>query len=271
VPKRLLAPALALDSTILELVVVSAPLVVAVAVFATPLGGVLAMAGATIGAALLVRRLPAGEQPVDRTIADVDQGPAYWANPRFLFWLLVSIVFGAVFGTVETGALPLASNLGGGAGSAAALIAVISVSSVVSGLAYAAFAHHLRQNAFQQARIMLGVWVLAGAGLTLASGWVEAIGAMAVLGLCAAPLSTVRSQAAEIEVPLARRSEAFTVLFAAHSLSYGAGGLLLAVLPLHVALLAGSATGLFALLASPVLLRHRRVVQRRSDSGYVPS
>ena len=53
VPPHLVAPALAVDSTVIELVVVTAPLLVVAAAAPAPPGAIIAMAGATAMAALL--------------------------------------------------------------------------------------------------------------------------------------------------------------------------------------------------------------------------
>ncbi len=259
VPHRLLGPALAIDATMVEIVVVTAPLLVSVAAIPTPTAAIAAMAAIAALATFLMRGVR------DRAGTARGSGPAlpherwtWWTNPRYLFWLLVSVAFGHALGTAETCALPLSLHLGGGTGRAAGLVAALAITSALSGVAYAAFSHHLAAGAFRQAHLLLAALILGSLVLGLASGWPTAVGAFIALGLCTAPLNTVRSQAVEAEIPSARRTEAFSILFAANGVGFALGGLFLAALPLHATLAAGGASGIIALLASPLLLRRRR-------------
>jgi MFS family permease len=256
VPPRQLGPAIAIDATVVELTVVSAPLLVAAAAVFGPPAAILVMAAAAMLAMLTLRSLPLDRSPTPPAAATADaQRWSAWRTPRFIFWLLASLAFGHALGAAETGALPLAIRLGGGTGQAAALVAALAVASAVSGVAYAFLGNRLHRGPFTQARVLLALLVLGCLGLGLATNWFAAGAAIVVLGLSTAPLSTVRQVAAEDEAPPERRAEAFSVLFAAHNVGFALSGLLLAALPLSATLMLGGASGLVALLAAPALLR----------------
>jgi len=258
VTPRLLAPALAIDATIIDVVVVTAPLLVlAVDVVAGPPGVLVAMVGATVVAAFLVRGLrDAVTGPSNANVPSVRGRWSVSSNPRFVFWLLVSLAFGQALGTAETCALPVAARLGGGTVQAVGLVAALALTSALAGILYAAFAHRLAAGAFLRACALLGLLIAGSIGLGLATDWVTTVAAMIALGLGAAPLNTVRSQAAEAEVPPACKTEAFSVLFATQIIGFALGGLFLAILPLKATLIAGGASGIAALILSPLLL-HR--------------
>jgi hypothetical protein len=201
VSPRLLGPAIAIDATVVEFTVVSAPLlVVAAAVFGPP-AAILIMAAAATLAMLVLRRLPVdrSRMPPATSTPDAPQWPA-WRTPRFVFWLLASLAFGHALGAAETGALPLAIRLGGGTGQAAALVAALATASAASGVAYAVLGSRLHRGPFTQARVLLALLILGCLGLGLATHWFAAGAAMVVLGLSTAPLSAVRQVAAEDEV-----------------------------------------------------------------------
>jgi len=175
VPPRLLAPALAIDATVVEVVVVAAPLFVSAAAIAAPPGAIVAMAAAAAAAALLVRGLRGA--PSAPAVSGDGGAPSssdrrtVWSNRRFVFWLIVSLAFGHAAGTAEIGALPLATRLGGGTGAAAGLVAVLAATSALSGVAYAALAHRLAAGAVARACVLLALLVLGCLALGLATGW----------------------------------------------------------------------------------------------------
>jgi hypothetical protein len=260
VPPHLVAPALAIDATIVELVVVTAPLLVAVTAAPSPPGAIIAMAGGTAIAAVLVCGL---RRPVPTTPAPAIAGAsaaigprALWRNRRFAFWIAVGVAFGYALGTAEIGALPRALRLGGGSREAAALIAVLAISSALSGIVYASVAHRVALGAVGRASILLAVLVAGTVELGLSANWAMAAGAMVTLGLCTAPLTTVQSQAAEADAPAERQAEAFGILYAASGMGYALGGLFLALLPVREMLLFGAASALLALMLVPTLGHH---------------
>jgi MFS family permease len=290
VPDRLLPSALALDSTVIEIVIICAPFVVAAAAVGGPALPLVVMAGAIVGGATLLgsgrprrrgRAVPAGpgedeldpadvqtradESERERMTREVSAGTApvaarrrsLWLNPAFLFWALVALAFGHLLGTAETGALPLADLLGGGNAQGAMLIAVLAAASAVAGLAYAWFQHRIPLSSTAQVAILLVVMVLSAVGIAAAREWVLCIVAFVVLGLCTAPINTVRSHAAGKVVHPGQTTEAFSIIESANSLGYALAGFLLAILSVRGMLLAGVIIPLLALVLIPVLLRDR--------------
>jgi MFS family permease len=258
VPPPLVAPAVALDAIAVEVVVVTAPLLVALTAAPSPPGAIIAMAAAIAMAAVLVR---GQRRPVPMTKVSVDAsaalGPrALWRNRRFAFWIAVGVTLGYSIGTAEIGALPRAIRLGGGPREAAALIAVLGISSALSGVVYASVAHRVGLGAVGRASILLAGLVVGSVELGLSAHWVTAAGAMVTLGLCCSPLGTVQSQAAEADAPVERQAEAFGILYAASGVGYALGGLFLALLPVREMLLFGAASALLALMLVPTLVRH---------------
>lgn len=282
VPASLVPSALAMDATILELAVVSAPLIAAAAGGIFPPGAVLAMAGTVIVAALLVRNLDkpavadttqtntvnetAGAAPSTMMTETAPSAPL-WRNLRFTFWILLSIAFGHVLGTAEVGALPLALRLGGKAGEAAGLIAVLSASSALGGIAYAAFSHKLPLKPITQTCIMLILLIAGCFGLSLATNWATVIVTMIVIGSCTAPLGVVRGVSAENEVPTTRKTEAFSALNAAHGLGYALGGFFLAILPLKEMLSVGSVGVILTLVLALVMFRSLTITSASASSN----
>lgn len=274
VSKRLLASALAIDATVIELVVVIAPLLVVIAAVPSPPGAIVAMAIVTLVAALFVHSLRrrAMDVPVQDELEDVSQptvSKTRWWNRRYCFWLLVSMAFGHALGTAETGALSLAEQLGGGSGAAAAMIAVLSSGSVLSGFFCAAFSHRLTMETATQAYILLALMVASSTGLALSKSWAMAITAMFVLGICTAPLMTVRSHAAEEEIPSTRKAEGFGLINSLQSIGFALGGIFLATLPLNWMLFAGGMSGGVALVLAPLLLR-RQVHRKKQEIDLQP-
>lgn len=261
VPARMLTPALAFNSIAVELTVVGGPLIVALAAIPGEPGAIIAMVALTVVAAFSVRRLRGALSVAVETgmtaSANTLVAGSLWRNRRFLFWMAVSVAFGHALGTAETGAFPLARELGGGTREAAFLIAAMSVCSVSSGIAYAGLSHRLRISPPAQASLLLALMIVASVGLGSSNSWATATAAIGLLGFCAAPLYTIRSVAAEDDMPPDRRAEGFGTLFAANGLGFALGGLLLALLPLQWMLVAGGGSALVALLAAPVVMRGR--------------
>lgn len=256
IPSRLLAPALAIDSTLVEVVVVIAPLLVSVTAIWSPVGALVAMASVTALAGLLVyglRGIACAAPQADRR--DLAVPKTFWHNSRFLFWVVVNMAFGHAIGTAETCALPLSNRLGGNAFGAALLLATLAVTSALSGVAYASFSHWIRIRTIYQACILLTLLTIGCLVLGLSTSWVTAISAMIILGICTAPLNTVQTQGAEAEIPAARKSEAFGILYSANGVGFALGGIFLALLPLSATLITGGASAIGALILTPLLLR----------------
>lgn len=259
VPNELMISALAFDATIIEVVVVTAPLIVALMAALWPPGAVAAMAVVTAASALLVRHLTgqlgnSGEIMDKKIKSRVPTLRLRWVNKGFTFWLLVSVAFGHILGTLETGALPVSHHLGGGAGSASILIAISSLSSILSGIIFANFPHRLLLKNATFAFILIVFLTVGCIGLGLSNQWMITIIVFIIIGACTAPLMAIRSQAAEKEIPKTRKSQGFGLLNVAHTIGFALGGMLLAILPLKWMLLSGGISGGVILMLTPVLI-----------------
>ncbi len=260
VGQTLVPKALAIDSLLVEAAVVTAPLLVAIAAIPGAAGAIVLMSLIYVAAAVLAVRLP------DRPMASSERGPessptgnagSLLRNRGFLFWVLVSVAFGHSLGTVETGALPLAIDLGGDAFNAALLIAVLSVMSILGGIGYATVAERLRWSPYLMSFGLLLAMAVAAVLLGVSGGWIGAAVAIMVIGICTSPLNIIRQHAAEHEVPAWRMSESFAILFAANGIGFALGGLLLALVPLELMLMLGGASAAGVWMIGPWLLRGR--------------
>ncbi len=293
VPDRLLASALAVDSTVVEGVLISAPFVVAGAAALGGVGPLIAMGLATMVGATVLLTLTAGtsataepapaaaadpsepekstpRQPEDRTAAKA-ASTGLWRNRRFLFWMLVAIAFGQLLGSAEIGAFPIADELGAGSAGGPLLIAALGIASAVTGILYAWLAHRITVNYTVQTTVLLIAMIAAVASIALLPGWVGLFAAFVGLGLCTAPINTVRSHAAGHAVPANRTTEAFSALDSANGVGYSLAGFLLAVVPLQAMLALGPVTAIIALASAPFLMRgDRRPDEAAPSSGTPP-
>lgn len=260
--KKLIPSAIAIDATVIEVVVVTAPLVVAFVATLWEPGAALTMVVASLLSAILAYSLASDSEENklenESNVTESFAAPKrLWLNPRYIFWVLVSIAFGHALGTAETGAFPIAQSFGWSANTAALLIGIVAVFSIISGLIYAAFENKLRFSKFSQACIMLAALVLGCAGLYISESWVVLIPSLIVIGTFTAPLMIVRSQAVEDEIPIDRKSEGFSLITAAHSIGFGLSGVFLASFTLKGMLIAGAVSGIVVLVLTPVLLSKR--------------
>ncbi|WP_394437387.1 MFS transporter [Streptomyces sp. SGAir0957] len=265
VPQRLIASALSLDAVLVELVVVGAPFVVVACAVFSPAYALIVMGAAMLAGALLLlpKAKPTSETGEDggaenaaeeEGIArDVPESTGVWRNPAFLFWALVTMAFGHFLGTAEVGALPRVLEEGGGTARAAVLIGVLGAASAAAGLVYAWYATRVKVTLTARAVLLLVTMTAATLVIATVSGWWGLIVAFALLGLCAAPLNSVMTEAPGYVVPRSRMSEAFSVLVATQSIGYSFAGGLLAVVSVHHMLLLGPATAVVALAAATVL------------------
>ncbi|GGP43738.1 MFS transporter [Streptomyces calvus] len=284
VPPHLIGPALSLDSIAVELVVISAPFLVALSAVADPLYALIAMGVATlIGAALLHPRsrasatatpedhaAPAAAVPVPPAVPSGSAAPvaaepavapaagSLWRNRPFLFWVLVTLAFGHLLGTADIGVLPRVAEDGGGTTRAAVLTGVLGAASAVTGLAYAWYAHRIRMGFVRQAVVLLLMMIASSLAIALVDGYAALVVAFVALGLCTAPLNTVMNEAPGHLVPENRMTEAFSTLVSAQSIGFALAGGLLSVLPVDQMLLLGGATAVLTLAAAPALLSTRR-------------
>ncbi|AWZ08124.1 hypothetical protein DRB96_30300 [Streptomyces sp. ICC1] len=268
VPQRLVERALAVNATVMELLVVGAPLIAGAAllVLGWP-GGVAAMAaGAAVLALVLAFARGAARPALKRAPEGAPEGahegapegahaedgtPAKRREPLwnlgFIAWVAVGIAFGHTLGAIETAALPLAQTLGSGSFGAGTIIAVLAGSSALAGIGYAVLADRLPGGPSARAGALLGVVALAAVGAGRADGWPALTAVVIAAGLCTAPLNAIRSYAVEKTIPVHRRSEGFGWLYTTGACGFAASGLGLTVLPLDVALTAPAVSALAAL------------------------
>ncbi|MEU2388975.1 MFS transporter [Streptomyces sp. NPDC012461] len=261
VPKRLLPPALSLDSSVIELVVIAAPFVVILTALVAPVAPLYAMAIITLLAAVLLRPRRAastdiasadGADDAPQTVA-----PGLWRNPRFWFWLAVSGAFGQSLGTLEIGALPLSDSFGTGNSAAATLIAILAIASVLSGFGYGAVATRMKLGQVWRSIILMSVMIAAGMALAFAQTFWQAVIGYVVIGLCTAPLNTVLFYSVELVVDPARKTEAFSSVTTANAIGFAVPGALLALLPLPVIFGLSGAFAVCALIVALVYGHHR--------------
>ncbi|MEV8516966.1 MFS transporter [Dactylosporangium sp. NPDC051484] len=282
VPEEMLPKALAIDSSMVELVIVAAPFLVTVAAFGGGLAPVILMSVfSAVGAILLWDRRagrsaavaqppePAGQRPEGSPAAipeaatpdletarpvGAQRRRSLWRNREYVFWVLVAIAFGHLLGTAETGALPLALHLGANNAVAAVLIAVLAGASAVSGIAYAVWSNRIRLSNNVQAVGLIVLMVGSCALIAFGPGWPAIVAGFFLLGVWTAPINTVRSYAAGLVIPKDRQVEGFALIDTANGIGFALAALLLAVLPVEGMLAAGSLTGVLAILLAPVLL-----------------
>ncbi|RZQ65470.1 MFS transporter [Amycolatopsis suaedae] len=228
--------AIALDTTIVEAVLIAGPTLVALAATAGPFVPLIVMTGSYLVSALLVPRLrglpeTAGEQP---------KLPLRAA----LGWLACVFSVGHLLSTLEVATLPLARRVGGGEGVAALLVVVLSGASIVGGLLYAWRGESLRAGAAVRARVLLAGFVAGALAVSLWPGWPGLLSGLALVGLCTGPLVTVAVVELQAILPPRRRSEGFSVSFVVQASGFGLGSLTVGVLPLWLAPLLGGASAL---------------------------
>jgi MFS family permease len=275
VPDAMLPKALAVDSSVVELMIIIAPFAVTFAALFGGVGPLLAMALCTgIGAFLFWNRAESARPaaPVARQ-ADVEDRPAaappgepavapsrypsLWRNPRYVFWVLVAIAFGHLLGTAETGALPLARSLGTSNTVASAMIATLAAASAVAGVLYAWKGGRIRLGNTAQAVVLLALMAVSVAMIAFGSVLPVIFLGFFLLGAFTAPINTVRSHAAGHAIPLDRQVEGFAILDTANGIGYAFAGLLLAIVPVSGMLAIGGSSTILVLALTPLLLRRR--------------
>ncbi|WP_411072441.1 MFS transporter [Streptomyces sp. cmx-4-25] len=255
VPERLLERGLAVNATVMEFLVVGAPLIAGAALLVVGwTGGVLAMAAGCAVLALLLAFSRGASRPARERTAEgaEDEDEALdelreplW-NLGFIAWVAVGVAFGHTLGAIETAALPLAQTVGSGTFGAGTIIAVLAGSSVLAGVGYTALADRLPGGPAVRAGTLLAVVAVAVVGVGQAGGWPALTLVVIAAGLCTAPLNAIRSYAVERTIPEHRRSEGFGWLYTTGARGFAVSGLGLTVLPLGVALTAPAVSCLVA-------------------------
>lgn len=263
IPGGRIQRALAIDAFFTELAVVIAPLIVLVATLQVFWGGIAVMAlftgSGAIGAIWLrnrVRGVAVSPVAHDRVQLPGADDRSLWTNPQFILWVLVSVSFGQVLGTLETGALPITIRYGMDSIWAVMLIAVAASLSVALGVLYASVAERLRWPEPVQAMVMLLAMAIGCFCLAIPNAWVAIVIGAALIGACTSPVNIIRQTATERTVSPSRRAEAFGALFAANGVGFGLAGLSLAVMPLGWMLAAGGTTSLLSIVFWLLIGRH---------------
>lgn len=178
IPGGRIQRALAIDAFFTELAVVIAPLIVLVATLQVFWGGIAVMAlftgSGAIGAIWLrnrVRGVAVSPVAHDRVQLPGADDRSLWTNPQFILWVLVSVSFGQVLGTLETGALPITIRYGMDSIWAVMLIAVAASLSVALGVLYASVAERLRWPEPLQAMVMLLAMAIGCFCLAIPNAW----------------------------------------------------------------------------------------------------
>ncbi|ALG14224.1 hypothetical protein AOZ06_51715 [Kibdelosporangium phytohabitans] len=247
--------AVAIDAVVVELVVVSGPLVVALL---TPLGGsapVFGMAVAYLLAVLFVPVVPAVPRP------EGIRPPM----GSIMVWLLSSFGFGFLISTVEVSSLPIAQRLGGGAGTAVVIMAVIIGASMAGAGVYAWLGPRLHADRRTRATVFLTVMAVGGVLVAFSSSWPLLIAGLVTVGVCVGPLNTSISMHLQLTLPEDRKAEGFSLSFTAQSGGFALGSLSVSALPVTGAVLTGAGVALTAALA--VFTARRQGGYRRVTSA----
>ncbi|SMC93802.1 Major Facilitator Superfamily protein [Kibdelosporangium aridum] len=247
--------AVAIDAVVIEIVVVTGPLIVALL---TPLGvvaPVLGMAGAYVLAVLFVPTVAVaprtrGERPKLGSI---------------MTWLLSSFGFGVLISTIEVSSLPFAQRLGGGAEFAVVFMAVLIAASMAGAGLYAWLGPRLQIDRRIRAALFLVVMAVGGVLAAFGVSWPLLIAGLVTVGICTGPLNTTISMHLQLTLPESRKAEGFSLVFTAQAGGFALGSLCVALLPVSVAPVVGSAVALIA--AFSVISAHRGAPYRRVTSA----
>lgn len=242
VQHRQLRVASSVDATLLELVIVAAPLVVAAAVLMAPIGATVVVALVSFLGAAAVRLLP---EPVSAKAATKTSDRLRLTGP-LLAWASAGLAFGLALGAVEIGAVSLVMANGGQANQAWVIYAALALSSAAGGLLDARTAALERGDHRPRVVVLAALMVTGGSIAALAASPVLILAGVALVGFPTAPLLSARSLRTEAVVGSSIRGRAFTLVFAAQSLGFAGAGLLLTELGHRGAITVGSA----AILAS---------------------
>ncbi|MCE7005334.1 MFS transporter [Kibdelosporangium philippinense] len=247
--------AVAIDAVVIEIVVVSGPLVVALL---TPLGvvaPVLGMAGAYLLAVLFVPTVAAaprarGERPKLGSI---------------MIWLMSSFGFGVLISTIEVSSLPFAQRLGGGPEFAVVFMVVLIAASMAGAGLYAWGGPAITVDRSVRTAFFLVVMAVGGVLVAFGNSWPLLIAGLVTVGVCTGPLNTTISMHVQLTLPESRKAEGFSLVFTAQAGGFALGSLCVALLPVIGAPLVGSAVALIA--AFGVISAHRGALYRRVTSA----
>jgi MFS family permease len=204
---RLHQAAYALDSTMIEVIFISGPLLTAgIAAVASPAGALIVSAVAVVTGTTIFTALPPTRhvEPEERT-AHGFLGAL--ASPGVRTLVLISLPTGVGIGMLEVG-IPAFSRAEGAAAAAGVLLALWSFGSGIGGLLYGTLPRHrglFQTHLFVGALLPLTLIPLAFAP----SVWVMAL-LVIPAGCCIAPLLATRNELVSGVAPPGMRTEAYT-------------------------------------------------------------
>ncbi|BBH67848.1 MFS transporter [Actinoplanes sp. OR16] len=243
VGEKLLPRAVAVNTMMVDLVIVGGPVLVGLLTALSTTAPVLLMAAASI---LAVPLVAAGRETVRATPVTPGNGLL-----RTLFcWICCAFAVGHLTSTVEVAVLPIAERLDGGANAAAVIVVVLSAASLLGGFLYLRIN---RPGNGRTAAALLAVLASGGAVVAFGASWPVVIVGTALTGVCIGPLITINSVLVEDALPTNRRAEGFGLINTAQGLGFGLGSLSLSVMPLRAGGLVAVAS---ALLAAAVVFRY---------------
>jgi MFS family permease len=226
--------AVAVDSMILEVVVVGGPLVVALL---TPFGGVAPVAGMAASYLIAALFVP--------TASATPRSSGHRGRLGITSWLVSMFAFGHLLSTIEVASLPLAQRLGGGAGIAVVVVAVLTGASLLGAALYAWLGPRMTLDRRLRATLFLSCMATGGVLVAFGGSWPVLLAGLVTVGICTGPLNASVSVHLQRMLPADRRAEGFALMFTAQAAGFALGSLSVSVLPLEtVSLLgAGSAFG----------------------------
>jgi MFS family permease len=204
---RLHQAAYALDSTMIEVIFISGPLLTAgIAAVASPAGALIVSAVAVVTGTTIFTALPPTRH------VEPEEHPAHGflgalASPGVRTLVLISLPTGVGIGMLEVG-IPAFSRAEGAAAAAGVLLALWSFGSGIGGLLYGTLPRHrglFQTHLFVGALLPLTLVPLAFAP----SVWVMAL-LVIPAGCCIAPLLATRNELVGGVAPAGMRTEAYT-------------------------------------------------------------
>jgi hypothetical protein len=223
---RQMRVASSIDATMIELLVVAAPLLVTLGLSVDLLGTTGVVAAVSALAVVSLRSLPNPSQhPESMTSAPA---PTSTLHRPLWAWGWAGFALGLTLGVVEIGAVSLVSRIGLRVADAWVVFAVLAVTSVLGGLIDAATATLGHQDHRPRLLVFVGVMLSGCFVMLLGTTLPVILLGVSLLGLPAAPLFSARSLRTEAVTTPSERSLAFTRVFALQSIGFAVAGLLLA-------------------------------------------
>ena len=223
---RQMRVASSLDATVIELLVVAAPMLVTLGLSVDLLGTTGVVAAVSALAVFSLRSLPDASQPPPTGTAL--SAPLLTLRRPLWAWGWVGFALGLTLGVVEIGAVSLVSRIGLRVADAWVVFAVLTAASILGGLVDAATAGPGHQDHRPRTLMFVGAMVSGCLVMLLGTTLPVVLLGVALLGLPAAPLFSARSLRTEAVTTSVERPLAFTRVFALQSIGFAVAGLLLA-------------------------------------------